>query len=110
MILHSSTDTTIRICYDDSPEFWQRWKNELADIGREIAAARPDLGMFIVNCPFHGTVGGYYANAEIPLLDSENSDDKILLRDILYNFMKGTHPYQAIDDMISQNMNCSSFL
>ena len=70
MILHSSMDTTIRICYEDSPEFWQRWRNELSDIGKEIAAARPDLGIFIVNCPFHGTVGGYYDNALIPLLDS----------------------------------------
>ena len=107
MILHSSMDTTIRICTEDSPEFWQRWRNELSDIGKEIASARPDLGIFIVNCPFHGTVGGYYANALIPLLDSEYPDDKILLRDILYNFMKGNHPYQAIDNMSDLNDACN---
>ena len=108
MILHSSMDTVIRICYEDSPEFWQRWKNELSDIGKEIASARPDLGMFIVNCPNHGIVGGYYDNALIPLLDSDYPDDKILLRDIIYNFMKGTHPYQAIDDMSVMNSACPS--
>ena len=42
LLLHSATDTTIRGCYDDTPEFWQRWREEIADIGREIAAARPD--------------------------------------------------------------------
>ena len=106
MVLHSSTDTVIRMCYEDTPEFWQRWKDELAELGREVAAARPDMGMFVVNCPFHGTVSNYYANAEIPLLDSDNPGDKILLRDILYNFMKGTHPYQAIDDMSVMNPAC----
>ena len=106
MVLHSSTDTTIRICTEDTPEFWQKWKDELSQIGREVALARPDIGMFLLNCPFHGAVGGYYANADIPTLDSDNTDDKIFLRDILYNFMKGIHPYQAIDDMTIENPNC----
>ena len=46
---------------------------------------------------------------KVPLIDSEIPEDKILLRDILYNFIHEQHPYQAIDDMTSQNMNCSSF-
>ena len=108
LALHSSTDTTIRICTEDSEEFWQRWKDELADIGREIAAARPDVGMFIVNCPFHGAVGSSYNTMEVPLVDSSNPDDKILLRDLLYNFIKEEHPFQAIDDMsLKRNPNCT---
>jgi len=106
LTLHSSTDTTIRFCYEDNPEFWQSWKDELGDIGREIAAARPDLGMFLLNCPFHGAVGNYYSNAEVSTMDSDNPDDQMFLRDILYNFMKGIHPYQAIDDMTVKNPNC----
>ena len=108
MILHSSTDTVIRICNEgnNSTEFWQKWKNELADIALEIAEVRPDLGMFILNCPFHGTIGSHYKDAEVPLVDGESPEDKILLRDILYNFIKGTHPYQAIDDMSVKNPAC----
>merc|ERR1712012_234855 len=106
LTLHSSTDTPIRFCYEDNPEFWQSWKDELGDIGREIAAARPDLGMFLLNCPFHGAVGNYYSNAEVSTMDSDNPDNKMFLRDILYNFMKGVHPYQAIDDMTVKNPNC----
>ena len=108
MILHSSTDTTIRFCNEDnnSTEFWQKWKNELSDIAMEIAEVRPDLGMFILNCLFHGAVGWYYNWAEVPLVDSEDPDSKILLRDILYNFIKGIHPYQAIDDMSVMNPAC----
>ena len=110
MILHSSTDTTIRFCNEDnnSTEFWQKWKNELSDIAMEIAEVRPDLGMFILNCPFHGAVGWYYNWAEVPLVDSEDPDSRILLRDILYNFIKGIHPYQAIDDMSVMNPACPS--
>ena len=46
---------------------------------------------------------------KVPLIDSEIPEDKILLRDILYNFIHEQHPYQAIDDMTSQNKNCSNF-
>ena len=110
MILHSSTDTTIRFCHENnnSTEFWQKWKNELSDIAMEIAEVRPDLGMFILNCPFHGTIGHHYTNAEVPLVDSEDPDSRILLKEILYNFIKGTHPYQAIDDMSVMNPACPS--
>ena len=31
----------------------------------------------------------------------------MLLRDILYNFIHEQHPYQAIDDMTVENINCS---
>ena len=106
MVLHSSTDITIRFCTEDTPDFWQRWKDELSEIGREVAAARSYIGMFLLNCPFHGAVANYYDTAEIPTLDSDNPDEKILLRDIMFNFMKGSHPYQAIDDMSIANSNC----
>ena len=112
MFLHSSTDTTIRYCVepDSNTEFWQKWKNELADIGREMAASKPDdMGMFLVNCKFHGALGNSYDSMEVPVLDSEDHDDMILLRDILYNFVKQTHPFQAIDDMSVKNTNCTHF-
>ena len=66
LALHSSTDTTIRYCYEDTPEFWQRWREELASVATEISAALPDqAGMFIVNCPFHGAIGNAYSNMEV---------------------------------------------
>ena len=66
LLLHSSTDTTIRYCTEDSEEFWQRWKEELADIGARIASFQPDkFGMFLVNCPFHGAVSHSYTSMEV---------------------------------------------
>ena len=56
---------TVRFCYEDTPEFWLRWKEELADIVTEISLARPDCGGYIANCPFHGAIGHHYTNMEV---------------------------------------------
>ena len=75
LILHSSTDWTVRYftvlftvycvlctaparyCYEDTPEFWARWRAELAGVAREITAASPDqFGVWLLNCAFHGAV------------------------------------------------------
>ena len=72
-----------------------------------MVKAKPDqVGMFLLNCPFHGGVGNYYENAAVPLADSDIPGEQILLRDVLNNFMKETHPFQAIDNMTIVNANC----
>ena len=107
LVLQSSTDVVIRICYEDTTEFWQKWKNELAEIGRNVADAKPDqVGIFLLNCPFHGAIGNYYENAEVPLIDTEIPGEQMFLKDVLNNFMKGSHPFQDIDNMTSINPNC----
>ena len=112
LALHSSTDSTIRFCYENESDtdFWQKWKDELAGIGREMAAAKPDdIGLFLVNCKFHGASGYYYDNVEVALLDSGNPDDKMLMKDVIFNFISETHPFQAIDDMSEKNPKCQHF-
>ena len=56
------------MCTEDSPEFWQQWKDEMAGLGRQIAEDRPDMGLYIVNCPFHGAYSHSYANMEVNIL------------------------------------------
>ena len=81
LILHSSTDWTVRCCivlycivllhcfgrycYDDTTEFWQQWQAELAGVAREIAAARPEFGVDILSCPFHGAVNWAWDYLEV---------------------------------------------
>ena len=109
MLIMSSEDTTIRICYDNDPDFWQRWRDELAAIARKIIEEKPGVGMFIPNCPFHQGIFSNltYWGMEVPLLDSYNDDDTGVLRNLLVNFMKAEHPYQAIDDMAVRNPKCN---
>ena len=64
--------------------------------------------MYVVNCPFHVAVvyPNSYKQMEVPVLDSGNLNDKLKLRDLLANFVKGNKPYQAIDDMNNKNPKC----
>ena len=55
----------IRYCYDDTTEFWQQWQAELAGVAREIAAARPEFGVDILSCPFHGAVNWAWDYLEV---------------------------------------------
>ena len=54
-----------RYCYDDTTEFWQQWQAELAGVAREIAAARPEFGVDILSCPFHGAVNWAWDYLEV---------------------------------------------
>ena len=63
--------------------------------------------MYVVNCPFHVAVvfPNSYSEMKVPVLDG-GGGQSLVLRDLLANFVKGTKPYQAIDDMTAQNPDC----
>ena len=65
------------------------------------------IGLFLVNCPLHGAVSHAYSNMAVPVVDGGGAGT-ILLRDILSNFIRETHPFQAIDDMSVLNENCTT--
>lgn len=109
LLIVSSEDTTIRICYENDPDFWQQWRDELSAIARTITEEKPEVGVFIPNCPFHQ---GMFSNLtywgmEVPLLDSASDGETEVLRNLLVNFMRAEHPYQAVDDMSVRNPNCN---
>ena len=68
------------------------------------------MGMYVVNCPFHVAVvfPNSYTEMEVPVLDGGDGDggEKMSLKDLLANFVKGTKPFQAIDDMTAKNPLC----
>ena len=115
----------IRYCYDDTTEFWQQWQAELAGVAREIAAARPEFGVDILSCPFHGAVNwawdylevatqhntmlqlqSQYLIVQVPVLDGDTEGEKMVVRDIIANFMRQQHPYQAVDEVAMRNPTC----
>ena len=66
MFIMSSEDTVIRMCYENDPEFWQQWRNELATIARRIITKKPNMGLFLPNCPFHvGLFNNLFASVNI---------------------------------------------
>ena len=108
MILTSATDSNTLDELCSAGNFVDQWATELDTLARNMVQTKPSLGMYIVNCPFHVAVvfPNSYQEMEVPLIDSENSGEKILLRDLLANFIRGTKPYQAIDDVINKNPKC----
>ena len=109
MLLMSSEGTVIRICTEDTLEFWEGWRAELEALARKMISEVPNLGMYIANCPFHEAMfyDPTYAGMEIPLLDGEDGEAGVL-KDLVANFLKGQHPFQAIDDMSIRNPLCTN--
>jgi len=109
MLLMSSEDTVIRICYDNSPEFWDKWRTELGALARNMTAEMPNNGIYIANCPFHESVfyDASYESMEVPLLDGGEGEVGVL-KQLIENFVTDKHPYQAIDDMDSRNPLCTN--
>merc|ERR1712013_978485 len=108
MILMSSEDTVIRICYDNSPEFWDEWRVELAALARVMITEVPSLGMYIANCPFpvSTTYDASYNSMEVPVEDGVEGEVGVL-KQLIANFLTNKHPYQAIDDMEIRNTLCT---
>ena len=107
MLLMSSEDTVIRICYDEDEAFWDQWREELATIARNIIAEKPNDGMYIANCPFHEALffDPTYEAMEIPLIDAQTNEVGVL-KHLIKNFVTGKHPFQAIDNMKERNPLC----
>ena len=109
MLLMSSEDTVIRICTEDTPEFWDGWRAELEALARKMISEVPNLGMYIANCPFHEAAfyDPTYGEMEIPLIDG-NEGEAGVLKHLIANFLANQHPYQAIDNMSIRNPLCTN--
>ena len=79
----------------------------MGQLGTTMANARSDVGIFFANCPYHVAVvfEDAYKKHSLPTVDGNG--EKVVLRDLLPNFVKQQKPYQAIDDMTTLNANCN---
>ena len=48
----------------------------------------------------------FYGWTEVAVQDGPAPGQLLQLKEIIYNFMRGEHPYQAIDHMAVTNENC----
>ena len=109
MLLTSAVDdiTLVELCNEGAVPVSQ-WATEMETVARNMTQAKPTIGMYVVNCPFHVAVvfPNSYTEMEVPVVDGGNGGEKMNLRDLLANFVKGTKPFQAIDDMTATNSRC----
>jgi len=106
LALMSSEDTVIRTCYSNNETFWSEWRFELAAIAEQIVADRPDIGIYIANCPFHvsTTYDPAWNSMELPVY---NGNGTIMLKELIHNFVNDAGPIHAIDDMETRNPECT---
>ena len=71
-----------------------------------MAQARSNNGVFIANCPYHVAVVFDDAYTKHAVNTIDGGSDKIVLRDLLNNFIKQVKPHQGVDDMTTLNPSC----
>ena len=47
-----------------------------------------------------------YLIVQVPVLDGDTEGEKVVVRDIIANFMRQQHPYQAVDEVAMRNPTC----
>ena len=67
---------------------------------------KPSNGLFVPRCFFHVLAKNdkAWSGIEVPVV---GSDDTILLKDIISNWLTGAGPFQAIDNPSETNQFCS---
>ena len=67
---------------------------------------KPSNGLFVPRCFFHvlAKKEKAWSGIKVPVV---GSDDTILLKDIINNWLTGAGPYQAIDNPSEENQFCS---
>merc|ERR1712142_425782 len=82
-------------------EYWNQWRQEIKSMAKDVLLAKPDSGFFIPNCFFHvlATREDGWSKIEVPL---DGSNKKIVLKDILKNWLTGAGPSVALMTPYSQ--------
>jgi len=101
-------EPTVHPCapeYPENPDFWAQWRQQLYGISLELSQELPENGMFISNCPHHVSMldPTIWGELEVPALDSD-STTTLTYKQAVANWLKGTHPFQGLDDP-SEQMN-----
>jgi len=116
MIVTSATDSLFisKCCEgcDDSEmqQFKQSWRDELAQVARNMSTDRQDWGFYIENCPFHTCMANkwIYHTHKVPVDDGPSPGEQKNLRVLLKNFWKQMSPRVGIDNMDALNPSCNS--
>jgi len=103
-------EPTVHPCapeYPENPDFWARWRQQLYGITLELSQELPETGIFVSNCPHHVSMvnNAIWGEMEVATLDSDSATT-LTYKQALANWLKGTHPFQALDDPNQMNPKC----
>ena len=77
-------------------------------LGQEmVETGRADIGVFLVNCPFHIAMENPTVFSEMPVTVVGQQASKVTLSEAILNWMAGQGSYHAIDNPAEANPKCS---
>merc|ERR1712013_257235 len=86
--------------------YWSQWMQQVYQLSMQFIQDKPANGLFVPRCFFHVLAKNdkAWSGIEVPVV---GSDDTVLLKDIINNWLTGAGPYQAIDNPSETNQFCS---
>jgi len=112
MVIHHYLDTIVHgFCTPEigqDPSFWTKWHEEMKTLAEDYMLEKPDNGLYIINCPFHTITKNMKAWNEWALPEVGFSDNTIILKNLVNNWLTGQRPYQAMDTPTEQHPECPS--
>jgi len=110
MVVMSATDTlyTHTCNHRDEEVFLQSWRDELAQLARNMTSTKPGFGFFLENCSFHTVLGRAekYHYQQVPVDDGPEPGRKLTPRELVNNFWNQNPPFVGIDNMDVLNPQC----
>jgi len=91
---------------NENAQYWNQWMQQVYQLSMQFIQDKPSNGLFVPRCFFHVLAKNEkaWSGIEVPVV---GSDDTILLKDIINNWLTGAGPYQAIDNPSEENQFCS---
>jgi len=115
MVIASEWDPAVApmMCGEGHPdtehdtEFWQRWREGIAELAYMMIEDRPESGVWLANCPYHvaETNGVVWGEMEIATVESGGMETE-LLKNLVRNWLEDETPNKAIDDVLKVNEAC----
>jgi len=90
---------------NENMNYWKTWMQQVYQLSLQFIQDKPSNGLFVPRCFFHvlSKNDNGWGVIEVPLVDS---NETILLKDIINNWLSGVGLFHAIDNPTEQNTFC----
>merc|ERR1711936_291664 len=88
----------------ENQDYWDQWIQQVQQLSQQFIQDKPQNGIFMLHCYFHVLTKNEKSWSQIPV-PTVDTEQPILLSDIIHNWLTGDGSFQAIDTL-TKNLNC----
>merc|ERR1711910_34755 len=88
----------------ENQDYWDQWIQQVQQLSQQFIQDKPQNGIFMLHCYFHVLTKNEKSWSQIPV-PAVDTEQPILLSDIIHNWLTGDGSFQAIDTL-TKNLNC----